>query len=191
MQPSPAGLREVSAALSISLNSTQDDQRAWLMPIHRRTSLEALQQTLISYRPRANFALGVNYCLLPGINDTREDAHRIAAFCRPLGRVLVNVIPYNPGNHPIAPAPSDVLVDAFVEWLREEGTPVRRRIVKGRSVMAACGQLGNAELRTQTRLRRRSIHVVAEPESIANRNAPARTAEPAAGTKGHGLRRSE
>jgi 23S rRNA (adenine2503-C2)-methyltransferase len=140
--------------LSISLNSTSDDQRAWLMPVHRTTSLAELQQTLMDYRPRANFALGVNYCLLPGINDTREDAKRVADFCRPLGRVLVNVIPYNPGNLPIAPAPSDTLVDTFVDWLREENVPVRRRIVKGRSVMAACGQLGNAELRTQIRAAR-------------------------------------
>jgi adenine C2-methylase RlmN of 23S rRNA A2503 and tRNA A37 len=36
-------------------------------------------------------------------------------------------------------------VDRFIGWLRDEGLPVRLRITKGRSVMAACGQLGNLE----------------------------------------------
>ena len=38
-----------------------------------------------------------------------------------------------------------------MEWLRDEGLPVRMRITKGRSVMAACGQLGNADLREERR----------------------------------------
>jgi adenine C2-methylase RlmN of 23S rRNA A2503 and tRNA A37 len=33
-------------------------------------------------------------------------------------------------------------VERFVGLLRAHGLPVRQRITKGRSVMAACGQLG-------------------------------------------------
>ena len=68
-------------------------------------------------------------------------------FVEPLGRTLVNVIPYNPGSSPLTRAPSDDEVDRFVDWLAEAGVPVRRRTTKGRSVMAACGQLGNVDLR--------------------------------------------
>lgn len=137
--------------LSVSLNAARDDLRREIMPVAKRYSLDALQVALARYRPRRNFALGVNYCLLPGINDSRRDAQLVAEFCGPLERVLVNVIPYNPGTAPIAPAPTDADVDRFIGWLRAEGLPVRRRVTKGRAVMAACGQLGNAGLRAGPR----------------------------------------
>jgi 23S rRNA (adenine2503-C2)-methyltransferase len=137
--------------LSVSLNAVDDRLRNELMPINRRTDLRALQRALIEYRPRRNFALGVNYCLLPGLNDSRDDIRGIAEFCAPLGRVLVNVIPYNPGSIPIARAPEANEVGRFIGWLREEGLPVRQRITKGRNVMAACGQLGNPAVRTTRR----------------------------------------
>jgi 23S rRNA (adenine2503-C2)-methyltransferase len=147
------GIRKLAAAgwkrlnLSVSLNAPEDALRAELMPVARKTSLAELQAALIEYRPRRNFALGVNYCLLPGINDAREHAAGVARFCAPLERVMVNVIPYNPGGAPLTRSPSEDEIDRFIGLLRDEGLPVRRRITKGRSVMAACGQLGNVELR--------------------------------------------
>ncbi len=137
--------------LSISLNAAVDSLRSELMPINRRSDLRTLQRALACYRPRKNFALGVNYCLLPGLNDTRADARAIADFCEPLGRVLVNVIAYNPGSIPITRAPSEYEVEQFIGWLREDGLPVRQRVTKGRSVMAACGQLGNPSARVDRR----------------------------------------
>jgi 23S rRNA (adenine2503-C2)-methyltransferase len=137
--------------LSVSLNAPTDALRSELMPIARKTSLQELQRALVDYRPRRNFALGVNYCLLPGINDEREHAAGVARFCEPLQRVMVNVIPYNPGHAPLTRAPSEAEIDRFIGWLRDDGLPVRRRITKGRSVMAACGQLGNVELRQRAR----------------------------------------
>ncbi len=144
-----AGFKRLN--LSVSLNAATDAQRDAIMPVNRKTKLDALQAALVAYRPRRNFTLGVNYCLMPGLNDQREDATGIASFCEPLERVLVNVIPYNPGNAPLTRAPTDDEIDRFIGWLREEGLPVRKRITKGRSVMAACGQLGNVELRARAR----------------------------------------
>jgi len=133
--------------LSISLNAGNDALRGSIMPINKKTPLAELQRVLLGYRPRANFVLGVNYCLLPERNDQIEHAREVAEFCRPLGRVMVNVIPYNPGSVPLTRAPEEDEIDRFIEFLRAEGLPVRRRITKGRTVMAACGQLGNVELR--------------------------------------------
>lgn len=143
------GLKRIN--LSISLNAANDSLRAELMPINRRTKLAELQAALIEYKPRRNFALGVNYCLLPGINDTLADAHAVAEFCEPLGRALVNLIPYNPGSMPLTRAPEEAEIERFIGWLRAEGLPVRQRITKGRSVMAACGQLGNPSARRERR----------------------------------------
>ncbi len=133
--------------LSISLNAGDDRLRSRLMPVNRRTPLRQLQELLAAYPQRRNFTLGVNYCLLPGINDSAHDAARVAAFCAPLGRVLVNLIPYNPGSAPIARAPREDEVVDFIDALRAHGLPVRRRVTKGRGIMAACGQLGRRQPR--------------------------------------------
>lgn len=131
--------------LSLSLNSADDHQRAELMPHSVRYSLAEIQAALVAYRQRSNLALGVHWCLLPGINDSSRDADQIAKFLAPLGRTFLHVIPFNPGTEPIARAPSEAEVVAFVQQLRERGIAVRRRITKGRSVMAGCGQLGAAQ----------------------------------------------
>ncbi len=141
--------------LSVSLNAANDAMRSRIMPVGRKTPLAKLQSALAAYRPRRNFTLGVNYCLMPGLNDTRQDATDVARFCEPIGRLLVNVIPYNPGNDPLTRAPTPEEVTQFIGWLRDEGLPVRMRVTKGRSVMAACGQLGNVELREKRREARR------------------------------------
>lgn len=139
--------------LSISLNGATDERRTPLMPINRLFPLEALQRALIDYPKRKSFVFGINYCLLPGWNDSREDARAVAAFCAPIGRVLVNLIPYNPGTYPMTRAPEEDEIARFMSWLELEGLPVRRRVTKGRSVMAACGQLGNLALRGMDRQR--------------------------------------
>lgn len=148
-----ARLRELGWSrlnLSLSLNAADDEQRRELMPINRHWPLADVQRELIAMRRRANWQLGIHWCLMPNWNDTREDAARLASFCAPLGRVLVHLIPYNPGTHPLTRVPTEDEVVRFVGWLRDEGLPVRRRITKGRDAMAACGQLGDLALRRQT-----------------------------------------
>ena len=133
--------------LSISLNAPEDARRDRLMRVNRRTPPSELSRILAAYPQRRNFTLGVNYCLLPGFNDAEADAHLVAEFRRPLGRVLVNLIPYNPGSTPLTRAPSEDETVRSIGWPRAAGVPVRRRVTKGRSIMAACGQLGNGALR--------------------------------------------
>jgi 23S rRNA (adenine2503-C2)-methyltransferase len=133
--------------LAFSLNAATDDKRSALMPINRKTPLEPTLDALAAYPLRRNFTFAVNYCLMPGLNDSREDARAVAVVVERLGRVLLNLIPYNPGTDALTRAPTEQEIAGFIAWLEEDGVPVRRRKTKGRSVMAACGQLGNVELR--------------------------------------------
>jgi 23S rRNA (adenine2503-C2)-methyltransferase len=135
------GLGHKRLNLSISLNAATDASRSAIMPVNRRNGLEALASSLAAYPQRRNFALGVNWCLMPGVNDAREDAAGAAAFCRRVGRCVVNLIPYNPGSSPISGAPSEEDLGRFASWLEEEGCIVKRRASKGGSIMAGCGQL--------------------------------------------------
>ncbi len=153
------GIRKLGALgwkrldLSVSLNAAIDDKRDRLMPVNRRAPLAELQRALIEYPRRKKFVFGVNYCLLPGLNDSEADADAIATFIEPLGRALINVIPYNPGSKPLTRAPTEAEVERFIAGLEDRRVPVTRRITKGRSVMAACGQLGD-------RAQRRTLPVV-------------------------------
>jgi 23S rRNA (adenine2503-C2)-methyltransferase len=138
--------------ISVSLNAAVDAKRDRLMPVNRRWPLAELRDALIAYRPRPTFPYRLSYCLMPGLNDGRDDAQALIDFALPLLPSIVNVIPYNPGTKPLARAPEPEEVDRFIGWIEQGGVPVRRRITKGRSMMAACGQLGNLELRRSKRL---------------------------------------
>jgi len=136
------GLKRLN--LSISLNAAEDGLRSRLMPVNRAEGLEALAREAADYSQRRNFVLGLNYCLLPGINDSLEDARLVAAFCAKAGRCLVNLIPYNPGSLPLARPPSEEEIGRFLGWLAVEGCAAKRRVRKGGGIMAGCGQLGKA-----------------------------------------------
>jgi 23S rRNA (adenine2503-C2)-methyltransferase len=133
------GLKRLN--LSISLNAASDESRSALMPVNRLNGLESLASSLAAYPQRRNFALGVNWCLMPGLNDSRKDAAEAAAFCARVGRCVVNLIPYNPGSSPVSRRPSGEELDRFASWLEEYGCSVKRRARKGASIMAGCGQL--------------------------------------------------
>jgi 23S rRNA (adenine2503-C2)-methyltransferase len=134
--------------LSVSLNAPEDATRSRLMPAGRAYGLEALSAALAAFPSRRNFALGVNYCLIPGVNDGPGAAAGVAAFVARAGRALVNVIPYNPGSEPIGRAPTEREVDAFAASLASAGLQVRVRSPRGRGLMAACGQLGGPAARS-------------------------------------------
>jgi 23S rRNA (adenine2503-C2)-methyltransferase len=134
------GLKRLN--LSLSLNAAEDGKRSALMPVNRGNGLEELAASLSAYPMRRNFVLAVNWCLMPGINDSREDAREAAAFCAKAGRCIVNLIPYNPGRAPIARAPTEEELARFAAFLEESGCAVKRRATKGGRIMAGCGQLG-------------------------------------------------
>jgi 23S rRNA (adenine2503-C2)-methyltransferase len=139
------GLKRLN--LSVSLNAPDDELRSELMPVNRGVGLEALAAALALYPQRSNFALGVNYCLMPDRNDGPGTAEGVAEFVRaaaPSGRALVNLIPYNPGSSPTGRAPTGAEIDSFIRRLEGAGVFVKLRTPRGRDLMAACGQLGRA-----------------------------------------------
>jgi 23S rRNA (adenine2503-C2)-methyltransferase len=138
-----AGLGLGRLNLSVSLNAGDDGVRDRLMPVNRGHGLPALAAELRCVPRRRNFVLGVNYCLIPGRNDSRDDARRAAAYCGGLGRTLLNLIPYNPGTRPLSRAPTHEEAVRFARWLEQGGMHVRCRAAKGSSIMAGCGQLGS------------------------------------------------
>jgi 23S rRNA (adenine2503-C2)-methyltransferase len=62
-----------------------------------------------------------------------------------LGRVKVNLIPWNPGSLPYK-EPSADSIERFHKVFLEKGIPAFTRYSRGRDVMAACGQLSLNEV---------------------------------------------
>lgn len=145
--------------LALSLNAPNDEIRSELMPINRKWNMDELQRVLIDLREvRGGRKIMIEYVLIPGVNAELAHADQLAQWMKPFIRDhkrdrhkghggLLNVIPYNPRRNSPWPAPSQDQVDAFVLRLMEHGVFVNRRRTKGRDTMAACGQLGTAEIR--------------------------------------------
>lgn len=131
---------EARPKLAISLNASTDDQRSVLMPINRKYPLSELMATCRAYPLRARERLTFEYVMLDGVNDTLEDAQRVAMLLKGL-RAKVNLIPYNSGDELPYQPPSIERVMAFEEALRKAGIPSFIRISRGRDVRGACGQL--------------------------------------------------
>jgi 23S rRNA (adenine2503-C2)-methyltransferase len=130
--------------LAISLNASCDDQRDALMPINRKYPLRVLLEACKKFPRGAREYVTFEYVLLGGVNDSPEDALRVAKMMTDLGRVKVNLIPWNPGALPYS-EPTPESVAAFHKILLDRGVPVFTRYSRGRDVMAACGQLALAD----------------------------------------------
>jgi 23S rRNA (adenine2503-C2)-methyltransferase len=131
--------------LAISLNASCDEQRDVLMPINKKYPLRVLLEACKKFPRGAREYVTFEYVLLGGVNDTPEDARRVAKMMTELGRVKVNLIPWNPGALPFA-EPDQGRVAAFHKILLDRGVPVFTRYSRGRDVMAACGQLALTQI---------------------------------------------
>jgi 23S rRNA (adenine2503-C2)-methyltransferase len=131
--------------LAISLNASNDEQRDALMPINKKYPLRVLLEACKRFPRGAREYVTFEYVLLGGVNDSPEDARRVAKMMTDLGRVKVNLIPWNPGALPFA-EPDQGRVAAFHKILLDRGVPVFTRYSRGRDVMAACGQLALTQI---------------------------------------------
>jgi 23S rRNA (adenine2503-C2)-methyltransferase len=134
--------RPVRPRLAVSLHAPDPTLRARLVPVERKYSLSELVETLraVPLKTRREW-ITIEYTLIGGVNDRPDHARRLARLVGSL-RCKVNLIPYNPA--PIFPfrEPTPEAITAFARVLRECGLTVTVRHNRGRSVMAACGQLG-------------------------------------------------
>jgi len=126
--------------LAISLHATTDEQRTALVPPNRRYPLGDLLDTCRRFPLKKRNRITFEYVLLNGVNDTPEDARRLAALLRGI-KSKVNLLPLNPAPGVPYERPSDERVDHFARVLVDAGVNVSVRKSRGRDIRAACGQL--------------------------------------------------
>lgn len=129
-------------SLAFSVNAPNDRVRKEIMPLAKAVSMAQLREAILTYPRHDSGGVLAEYVLIPGVNDSDEDALEICEYLKPIGCGL-NVIPYNPRERSPWESPTEESVERFVQIAKSTGQFVRRRITLGRDLMAACGQLGN------------------------------------------------
>jgi len=134
------GREEVRPNLAVSLNATTDAIRDEVMPINRKWNLEKLLGAIAAYPLERRRRVTFEYVLLAGVNDSTDDAHRLARLLRGMP-CKVNLIPWNP--HPLAPyrRPEAADIERFQNEVKRLGLPAYLRTPRGDDIDAACGQL--------------------------------------------------
>ncbi len=139
-----AALRLSKLRLAVSLNAADNRLRSSLMPINRTFPLERLAVSLRSFPLARDGVVLVEYVLLAGINDSRQDAQQLIRYLVDLPPVRVNLIPYNADAQSRYRSPTPERVREFASWLTDGKVFTRVRHSYGWKIMAGCGQLGAA-----------------------------------------------
>src|SRR5258708_17149453 len=73
---------ESQVKLAVSLNATTDEQRARLMPVDKKWNIASLMEAVRKVPSRQGPRVTFEYVLLEGVNDSDEDAVRLAGPLR-------------------------------------------------------------------------------------------------------------
>ena len=148
------GRRPKQPNLAVSINAADPGTRLRIMPITRAHPLSEVVAAMKEFPLPHRRRITVEYVLLEGVNDSVEDAKKLARLLRGLP-VKVNVIPFNPDpvHLPEFRRPSEAAIEAFVEALAAERYTVTVRRSKGPDASAACGQLKGREADPRRRAR--------------------------------------
>jgi len=133
-------LEEIMPNLAISLHATTDEQRNALVPINKKYSLEQLMNACRNFPLRRRGRITFEYVLLNEVNDTPDDARRLARMLDGI-QGKVNLLPLNEAQGIPFTRPSDERVNTFARILADHGVTVSVRKSRGRDIRAACGQL--------------------------------------------------
>ena len=138
--------------LAISLSAATDELRDRLMPINKRWNLAELMAAAKEFerslKPGERFTF--EYVCLDGVNDSDEDARRLANLLNRHGltRAKVNLIPHNTAEPLPYRASSETRVAQFKAVLAAKGIDAFVRLPRGRDIFAACGQLAARQVTT-------------------------------------------
>lgn len=129
--------------LALSLHFADEEKRSQFMPINRKHDLEKLKKALQNYFGKTKRKVFVEYILLGGINDSREDAKKLSDYLKSVGNLHllhVNLIGYNVTGEELKPS-SKKRAQEFKNYLSRNGINVTIRKSLGEEIQGACGQL--------------------------------------------------
>jgi len=132
--------------LAFSLVTADEGLRRRLIPAAKANPLKKIKEALILFQGKGGGRITLEIPLFGGVNTRDKDTQLLAQFAAGLDNVI-NVIPWNPvqgfmfeGKPLNEPEKKETF--NFINKLENKGLKVTMRLRKGRSVMGACGQLG-------------------------------------------------
>lgn len=129
--------------LAVSLHSAEPKTRKAMMPSSFDAFLDELLEWTKEYFEKNESRRGhltFEYVMLSKVNDTEKHAESLIRFARRVGKVRINLIPYNfTGSVYRDSEPQDFA--RFEALLKDAGIVVMRRRTMGDDIAAACGQL--------------------------------------------------
>ena len=126
--------------LAISLHAPSDEIRKKIMPISFKYPMNELMEAVKYYEKNAGRRVTFEYILLNGINDSKEDAKKLAKLIKGT-LAYVNLIPYNSVDENKYKRSDDRSVRDFMDTLIKCGVNATIRREFGSDIDAACGQL--------------------------------------------------
>jgi len=126
--------------LAIALNATTDRLRSRLMPINKKYPLTELLRAAKEYTEKTGKRLTFEYVLIAGVNDSLQDAQRLAKISRAIP-CKINLLPFNPPPDSKFTRPIENRIERFKNFLYPHCPAVTVRESKGKDILAACGQL--------------------------------------------------
>jgi 23S rRNA (adenine2503-C2)-methyltransferase len=130
--------------LAISLSATTDAVRDLLIPVNKKWNIAALLEACRSFPIEQRRRITFEYVLIEGINDSPEDARRLARLLRGLKK-KINLIPLNADPWIPLKAPPAERVLEFEKILAGQHITVNIRRPRGDDISAACGMLAGRE----------------------------------------------
>ena len=131
---------QMSITLAISLHASSQEVRRQLMPIADRYGMEEVLDACRYYFHKTGRRLTFEYSLVAGVNDSGEDAARLAGLLKGIPS-HVNLIPVNPIQERNFRQSGRRAIEAFRQKLEKYGVNVTIRREMGRDIDGACGQL--------------------------------------------------
>jgi 23S rRNA (adenine2503-C2)-methyltransferase len=126
--------------LAISLHAATDELRDQLVPVNRRYPLDELLTALGEYTARTGRRVMLEWVMIDGVNDTREQAEALVARLAGVP-AHVNLIRLN-ATAGYAGQPSSLeAIEAFTAVLDRARVPHTMRQRRGGAIAAGCGQL--------------------------------------------------
>lgn len=133
--------------LAISLHASDDQERSNLLPVNKKYPIHELLDACRYYIEKTNRRITFEFALIREVNDTPEQAHRLAVLLHGL-LCHVNVIPLNPTDQFSGQATTKDRAEAFCAILEKGGIPATIRIRRGIDIQAGCGQLATQNQRS-------------------------------------------
>ena len=132
--------------LALSLNAATDEARSKIMPVNSVWGLEKLAQALRDFPLEPDERITLEYVLIEGYSDSREDAARLSGFASRFP-CKINLIPYNPFPGSELSPPSEAKLNEMGGYLASKGHIVNIRRSRGQDIGGACGQLALSQLK--------------------------------------------